>query len=73
MKREININLPNHSGYQELQLSAKPSDSYEPGETADGMGELLEYLYRNMPKVVVDRLVKDPRVVNFRRILEDKV
>lgn len=74
MKRKIEIDLPNHSrAYTEMEFVARLNDNYDPAKAAEGFAELLEYLNYQMPKVVVDRLVRDPRVINFRKMLEDKV
>ena len=73
MKRSIEADLPNNPGvYGEIRFVARASDAYDPAQTTEKLAQLLECLYNQIPNVVAQKLAKDPRAVNFRKMLEDR-
>jgi hypothetical protein len=71
MKRNIEIELPNHLGaYKEIKFIARASENYNLRQAADGLAELFECLYDQVPNKVMERLRVDPRTINLRKRLE---
>lgn len=70
MRRNIEVYLPKNSGrYEEIKFIVREMDNYNPKETAEGLAELFECLYDQIPKEVMERLRADPRAINLRKRL----
>ena len=72
---KIEVDLPHDqpTQYQGIEFIARPSDSYNPQETANKLAEFLDFLYRQLPFAVVEELQKNPRIDQFRKCLTNRL